>query len=183
MKNKKSGEEILSSLKVYDNHEYGRLISHTDAVACIDHYLQGQEVLGPEPNPALLTCEEFFRAKVKKINPQKEHITLSFEQITVQQAMRWAYEFATYLRINNPKAFSSADYLTFSKQTIKDWEAMQNPSKNEKYELLFFCEGNAMQMSGYYINGEAFTYEDEPMWDAMNCQYPTHVLHEQKSTI
>ena len=40
------------------------------------------------------TAEEFFRKKIKDLNPIKEVITLSQELITAEQAMRWAHEFA-----------------------------------------------------------------------------------------
>jgi len=42
------------------------------------------------------TSEEFFRNKIKELNPQKEVVTLSQELITAEQAMIWSNEFAKY---------------------------------------------------------------------------------------
>lgn len=40
-----------------------------------------------------LTAEEFFRDKIKQLQPNKEVITLANEMITAEQGMRWAHEF------------------------------------------------------------------------------------------
>jgi hypothetical protein len=41
-----------------------------------------------------LTAEEFFRNKLKELNPFQQVVTLSGELITAEQGMRWAHEFA-----------------------------------------------------------------------------------------
>lgn len=41
----------------------------------------------------MITAEEFFRNKIKELQPNKEVITLSQELITAEQGMRWAHEF------------------------------------------------------------------------------------------
>ena len=40
------------------------------------------------------TAEEFFRQKLKEQSPSQEIVTLSSTIITVEQAMRWAHEYA-----------------------------------------------------------------------------------------
>lgn len=39
------------------------------------------------------TAEEFFRKKIKELQPFREVITLANEMITAEQGMRWAHEF------------------------------------------------------------------------------------------
>lgn len=39
-----------------------------------------------------MTAEEFFRNKLKELQPFKEVITLNNEMITAEQGMRWAHE-------------------------------------------------------------------------------------------
>ena len=41
-----------------------------------------------------MTAEEFFRKKIKELNPFREVLTLSQEIINTEQAMRWAHDFA-----------------------------------------------------------------------------------------
>lgn len=40
-----------------------------------------------------ITAEEFFRNKVRELNPDQAVITLSREMITAEQGLRWAHEF------------------------------------------------------------------------------------------
>lgn len=41
----------------------------------------------------MITAEEFFRNKLKELQPFKDVITLNNEIITAEQGMRWAHEF------------------------------------------------------------------------------------------
>lgn len=43
-----------------------------------------------------LTAEEFFRNKIKEVNPLATSITLSTIGMTAEKAMRWAKEYADY---------------------------------------------------------------------------------------
>lgn len=42
-----------------------------------------------------IIAEEFFRAKIKELNPNQEVTTLSREMITGEQGLRWAHEFTS----------------------------------------------------------------------------------------
>ena len=53
-----------------------------------------EDVANNEPT---LTSEEFFRKKLKEINPSQSVITLSREMITAEQGMMWAKEYSDYI--------------------------------------------------------------------------------------
>lgn len=40
-----------------------------------------------------ITAEEFFRAKIKELNPIQMVVTLANETISGEQGLRWAHEF------------------------------------------------------------------------------------------
>lgn len=40
-----------------------------------------------------MTAEEFFKRKLKELQPTKTDLTLSQESITAEQGMKWAKEF------------------------------------------------------------------------------------------
>ena len=44
-----------------------------------------------------LTSEEFFRKKLKELNPLQSSVTLSREMITAEQGMIWAKEYSDYI--------------------------------------------------------------------------------------
>ena len=44
-----------------------------------------------------LTSEEFFRKKLKELNPFQSSVTLSREMITAEQGMIWAKEYSDYI--------------------------------------------------------------------------------------
>ena len=44
-----------------------------------------------------LTSEDFFRKKLKELNPFQSVITLSKELITAEQGMMWAKEYSDYI--------------------------------------------------------------------------------------
>jgi hypothetical protein len=46
---------------------------------------------------AKMTAEDFFRKKLKELNPIQTVITLSRELITAEQGMRWAKEYSDYI--------------------------------------------------------------------------------------
>ena len=50
----------------------------------------------PKQEPAL-TSEEFFRKKLKELNPLQSSVTLSREMITAEQGMIWAKEYSDYI--------------------------------------------------------------------------------------
>jgi len=42
----------------------------------------------------MITAEEYFRNKLKELYPDKKEITLSLINITAEQGMLWAFEYA-----------------------------------------------------------------------------------------
>lgn len=57
-----------------------------------------------------LTAEEFFRNKIKELEPNKE-VTMSHTMITAEQGLRWAHEFKELHLQSNGKTNPTAEYL------------------------------------------------------------------------
>ena len=73
----------------------GHIKRYIDCVGCDRKPKQHVDLI--KSNEEVMTAEDFFRKKLKELNPLQTVITLSGELITAEQGMRWAKEYSDYI--------------------------------------------------------------------------------------
>jgi len=76
------------------------------------------------------TAEEFFRNKIKELNPNQEVITLSRELINGEQGLRWAHEFK---ELHTKELKDEIERLKGENQWIKIEKEEDMPEENDNY--------------------------------------------------
>lgn len=91
-----------------------------------------------------ITSEEFFRTKVKELQPNKEVVALCNELITAEQGLRWAKEYSDLYNTDNFKrikelendAIEFAEWIS-DKSYIKSFEIEDNGKYTKDWNIFY----------------------------------------------
>lgn len=105
-----------------------------------------------------LTAEEFFRGKLKEINPIQFVVTLANELISAEQGMRWAKEYSDL------QSKSKDDEIAeFKKLVVKSCET------SEKYSKMYDASQSRIdelkKVNEVYFNAGKEYGNDSALWD------------------